>query len=367
MKKIIYAIAVMVAMVACSKGQKAETEAEESQALSIEEQYPGLELSAALKGRLELQDTVVQIPEEYTAEEKIVYLENKLIVSPMTMEELLSLAPVHTLDPDTARYGDAWKPEYWTEEGREKTALVNRFMRMHFVSMGDPLDELQWAMAVDTMLGEYAAAKHISKEKALEGLSEGVGHLEAGTQYEINLWCYIEASIAYYKTLHTYCEVIENQFEADKQELLYYEYQAWVRMNNARQEAYINIRRAGDHYSALPMEFEGMYAAFADYRTQLLKMENEILWLDRTYKRKHPIMGESDWNEYLDHKLFRLAADEDSTIINELDQAVREWLKMRQRVAKSAYSAAQESYENLTSDYYWVIIHEAEPMPEGYY
>ena len=369
MKKLIFYFSFVVSlclMMACSKGQTAETEDAESQELSIEDKYPGLDLSPELKERLEALDTIVKIPEELTEDEKIVYLENLLISHSITMEELLALEPVNTLDPDTNRYGDEWKEEYWTKEDREKTYLVNRFMRMHYVSMGDPMDELQWAMAVDTMLGEYAAKHHISKEKAIKCMSDGAGHLEAGTQYDINMWCYVQSSIAYYKALSAYLILIESQLD-HKRDLFYDEYKAWVRMNKARHNAYVNIRRAGDHYSALPMEFEGMYAAYADYRTKLLQMEDDILWLNKTYKRKHPIMTETDWQNYLDHRLFRLADDGDGPIIDELDQSVREWIKMRQRIAKNAYSDAQESYENLTSDYYWVIIHEAEPIPKGYY
>lgn len=369
MKKIIFYFSIVVlfcVMAACSKGKPAEAEVVEAQELSIEDNYPGLDLNPVLRARLEALDTIVKIPAELTEDERIIYLENHLLSHSITKEELLALEPVNTLDPDTERYGDEWKEEYWTEKDREKTRLVNRFMRMHYVSMGDPMDELQWAIAVDTMLGEYAAKQHISKEKAMECMSEGANHLEAGTQYEMNMWCYVQASIAYYKTLRAYLTLIDSQLDY-KKDLFYDEYKAWVRMNKARHNAYVNIRRAGDHYSALPMEYEGMYAAYADYRTKLLQMEDDILWLNKTYKRKHPVMTDADWQNYLDHRLFRLADDGDAPIIEEVDQSVREWIKMRQRIAKNAFSQAQESYENLTSDYYWVIIHEAEPMPGGYY
>ena len=324
-------------------------------------QISALSLPYTIQNRLAAVDTVPVLPEGLTEEEAVVYIENQVLTSPITAKELLLLKPVHDLDPDTARYGMVWPEAYM-----EKVRMANRFMRMQYVALGDPMDELQWVEAVHAMLADYADAYGISEAQALDSMQSGVGHMEAGTQFQMNQWTYVMASIEYYKTLSSYKALI-NDMPEHKKDILRQEYIAWNKMNKARHKAYVYIRRAGDHYSALPMEYEAMYAAYVIYRSQLLEMEKDIVWANRQYKRKHPIVKYSDWEEYLDTKLYRTAEDEDSTIVNEVDQSVRDWLRARKRIAKNIFSDYRESYDNLTNDYYWTIIHEAEPMPEGYF
>ena len=324
-------------------------------------QFPDLPLRMTIRNRLAAMDTALVLPDGLTEEEKVIYIENHVLTTPITAEELLALTPVHDLDPYTEWYEGGWPEEYM-----EKVRMANRFMRMQYVAYGDPMDELQWVDATHAILTEYATSYDITESQALDSMLAGVEHMEAGSQFDLNQWTYVLASVEYYKTLAAYKSLIDDMLEY-KKDMFLQEYIAWNKMNKARHKAYVYIRRAGDHYSSLPMEYEAMYSAYAIYRRQLLALENEVVWANKTYKRKHPVVKVEDWEGYLDTKLYRTAEDEDSTIVKEVDQSVRTWLRIRKRIAKNVYSGFQDSYDNLTNDYYWTIIHEAEPMPKGYY
>lgn len=351
---ILVTAAMMCVMMSCANKQQ---EQQEQQKIRIED----LPLRQTIHNRLAAIDTVPVLPEGLTEEEQVIYVEDLVLTSPITVEELLALTPIHDLDPNTGWYGGDWPEAYM-----EKVRMANRFMRMQYIALGDPMDEMRWVEAVQTILAEYAATHGISVAQALDSLSDGVAHLEAGTQYEMNQWTYVLASVEYYKTLAAYKTIIDDMPEY-KKEMFTQEYVAWNMMNKARHKAYVFIRRAGDHYSSLPMEYEAMYSAYVTYRRQLLTLENEIMWTNKTYKRQHPIVKAADWEDYLDTKLYRTAEDEDSTIVNEVDQSVRTWLRARKKIAKNSDSGCHESYDDITNDYYWTIIHEAEPMPERYF
>ena len=344
-------LAVVCGMLSCT------TQSQEQQDM----QFPDIPLRMTIRNRLAAMDTALVLPDGLTEEEKVIYIENHVLTTPITAEELLALTPVHDLDPSTEWYEGGWPEEYM-----EKVCIANRFMRMQYVAYGDPMDELQWMEAAYAILTEYASSHAITESQALDSMLAGLVHMEAGSQFDMNQWSYVLASVEYYRTLAAYKSLIDAMPEF-KKDMFIQEYKAWNKMNKARHKAYVHIRRAGDHYSSLPMEYEAMYAAYATYRRNLLTKENDVVWANKKYNRKHPIVKAEDWEDYLDTKLYRTAEDEDSALVNEVDQTVRTWFRTRKRIAKNVFSGYQDSYDNLTNDYYWTIIHEAEPMPRGYY
>lgn len=359
-RNLVIILAAMCGLMACVPKQQQQQEQQQEQE-QPDTPIADLPLPSTIQKRLAEMDTLPVLPKGLTDFEKIIWLENHVLTSPITAEELLALTPIHDLDPDMERFRTECPEAYM-----EKVAMVNRFMRMQFVALGAPMDELQWVKAVQQMLAEYAASHSISEANALDSLAAGVRHLEAGTQYQMNQWTYVLASVEYCKTLSLYRTLIDDR-TAQQKEMFRQEYIAWNQMNKARHNAYVYIRRAGDHYSSLPMEYEAVYAAYATYRRELLELEDRIIRGREDYTRQHPLVRDSDWEDYLDTRLYRVAADEDSTLVSEVDQSVRTWLQMRQRIAKNLHSGARESYDNLTNDYYWTIIHEAEPLPEEYF
>lgn len=85
--------------------------------------------------------------------------------------------------------------------------MVNRLMRMQKVVYGNAEDELHWAEAMNVALGDYYGEFSTNKEKALADMAESVDHLGAGSQWEMNLYCYVLASIEYFRTIDAYLDL----------------------------------------------------------------------------------------------------------------------------------------------------------------
>lgn len=318
-----------------------------------------ISLNPVIQARMDSMDTELEVPEGLTKEEQVTYIENHVLTTPISAIELLALQPIHTLDP-SERYWDYISDAEWV-----KIRLMNRFMRMQYVALGDPMDELRWAEATQLILDEYATPLGITQEQALDSLLSASGYLCCGTQYEINQCTYVMSSVEYYKTLAAYNAFIEHMSK-DLQPLLYDEYTAWNKLNKARHNAYVNIVRAGDHYSALPMEFEGMYAAYAEKRRQMLDHEKSILSAGEEYSLQHPVVRTADWKQYLQTLRDKCADDEAMTVVQELDETVRAWISIRQQIAKHLSSSTGISYDNATADYHWAIVNAEEHVPEMY-
>ena len=324
--------------------------------------------SSAGEGQTDVSATETAVPKGLSEEDSIAYIENHTITSPVTAEQLLSLREVHTLDPEEHLLS------LLDKRGKDALRLANRFMRMQYVAMGDPDDEMQWVKAVGVILAEYAGRYHISEAEALEEMRGSYGYLEAGTQPEINRWVYIEASVDYYKTLLAYKSFLDGIRDNPLRSLLTDEYRAWVRMNHARHEAYTYKRVNTEYYSALPMELEGMFSGCAVYRMQLLDIESDILHTGKMYVLQHPVVKTADWNEYI-RQLMSIAegtedeeeADSDRHLVKELDKTVKNWIAARQAVARYLPEEKGTSYDNLTADYHWAITNEkGEEIPEEY-
>ena len=321
--------------------------------------FSDLPLSPEVRARLAALDTVLVMPDDLDAEEQVTFIENQVMISPLTSAELLSLAPIHTLDP-WQEWAEALPERQW-----DAIRMANRFMRMQFVAMGEPEDELQWVAAVRTVLREYADKYHVTEADALDSLLESMDYLAAGTQADINQYCFISASTEYYRTLDTYLRLLEQQKDAALKGLLYDEYAAWNRLNKLRHEAYVEIMRAGEWYSALPMEFEDMYAAYAQERREVLEKEQAVLYRGGTCTRQHPVVRTADWNHYLEHKLHNYDSKY-APLAHDVDSTARAWIAIRQNIARQLPQKQGEAYDNLTADYHWVITNSDEHVPMEY-
>lgn len=338
-------IAFLCFMSACTASRNKKTE--------------GISLNPVIQARLDSMDTELEIPDGLTEEEQVAFVENQVLTTPISAIELLALQPIHTLDPDESDC------DYITEADWKKFRLMNRFMRMQFVALGDPMDELRWVVATQVILDDYAIPLGIAQEQAIDSLLSAADYLCCGTQYDINQCTYVMSSVEYYKTLAAYKDFIENM-PSDLQALLYEEYRAWNKLNKARHNAYVNIVRAGDHYSALPMELEGMYAVYVEKRRQLLDIEKQIISANKTYSLQHPVVKTKDWNNYLQKLRDKCENDEALVIVEDLDRAVSTWISVRQKIARHLPPSAATYYDKLTADYHWTITNEEEQVPPMY-
>ena len=183
----------------------------------------GISLNPVIQARLDSMDTELEIPDGLTEEEQVAFVENQVLTTPISAIELLALQPIHTLDPDESDW------DYITEADWKKFRLMNRFMRMQFVALGDPMDELRWVVATQVILDDYAIPLGIAQEQAIDSLLSAADYLCCGTQYDINQCTYVMSSVEYYKTLAAYKDFIENM-PGDLQSLLYEEYRAWNKL-----------------------------------------------------------------------------------------------------------------------------------------
>ncbi len=345
---LIFCIASFCIMVSCTKSAKQGT------------QFPNLPLSPEIHARLDSMKTKLEIPEGLTKEEQIAYIENNVLTTPVSVSELLALQPIHTLDPHQ-RY---W--EYISDAKWEQFRLMNRFMRMQYVALGDPMDELRWVIATQVILDDYATPLAITQEQAIDSLLSAAEFLGCGTQYEINQCTYVMSSVEYYKTLAAYKDFIELMPD-ELQPLLKKEYTAWNKLHKARHSAYVDIIRAGDHYSALTMDLEARYAAYAEYRRQILDIEKQILSAGKEYFVQHPLVRTLDWERSIQALRDRCVDDEALAIVQELDETARAWINIRQQIAKHLPPSTGMYYDNITADYHWVITHDDEQASKMYY
>lgn len=308
----------------------------------------------------------ISVPTGLSPEDSIAFIENERFKEgPISVEDLLCLSEIHTLQP----YEDAEMTR------RDSAALqqMNRFMRMQYVALGEPDNELQWAEAVNRSLDGYCKEFSVDRETALKEMENSVGHYGAGTQHQMNQWCYCMSSLAYYRTIEAYRQLLNDVSDGHLRDLLHEEYRRWVILNQERHTVYVEVQRAGDHYSALPMELEGQYEARVSHRTADLAIERSIIMDGGTYRQQHPVVRSAEWDAYLKNPLWwPVDYDEDSgenesaELILKFKWDVEAWLDARHAVTKALPAAKGVAYDRVTADYHWVIVNEAEEVPEGY-
>lgn len=212
----------------------------------------------------------ISVPAGLSPEDSMAFIGNDRFKDlPIGVEDLLGLEEIHAFQPG----------EVAEMTRRDSAALrqVNRFMRMRGAALGDPDNELHWAEAVDRSLDEYGKEFGADRETALKDMVNSVGHYEAGSQSEMNQWCHFLSSLAYYRTIDSYRQLLEDVNDGHLQELLLEEYRRWVILNRERHTVYVEVQCAGDHYSALPMELAGQYEARVSHRRADLATQRSII------------------------------------------------------------------------------------------
>ena len=161
------------------------------------------------------RDTV-KVPEGYTGEDSIAYIENAVLKSNITAEDLLSLAEVHSVEDRLFDYNNEEKaednPEYAkahmvTHRDSSALRLVNRIMRMNELvkQNGKANDKLQWAIAVNAAIDTFLVNEPtIRKGRVFEEIERVTSKFSSDTQTEMNFISYIYATLDYYQTIEAY-------------------------------------------------------------------------------------------------------------------------------------------------------------------
>lgn len=339
------------------------------------------------------RDTV-QVPEGMTGEDSVVYIENVVIQSPITAEDLLNLAEIHTFDQWVEEWLEYRKDLYESlkesnisnselEEianslvvtHRDSCAmrLANRFMRMHhLVDMnGDAMDNLQWAVAVnviiDTLCTEVSGE---DRDSALYCIIDLINKFSSLNQPDMNLECYVESSICYYYTIEAFrkwLEVVPDSLKLLAQE----EYKAWHDLNEARFTMWRDVSYMQCWYSAKPMEIEWYYQNLAENRRAELAVEQDIIVKGQPYKQKGKTVTTKQWERWIEahsrpedyDRIVELGRDNympsDSTVterVSALRESFSRWLKARQALASALPKDRGISYDNLTADIHSRIV-----------
>lgn len=316
-------------------------------------------------GQKSAVDTI-SVPPGLSLEDSIAFIENERFKDgPVSVEDLLGLAEIHTIMP----YEDAEMTR------RDSAALqqMNRFMRMQHVALGDPDNELHWVEAVNRSLDGYCKEFGVDRDTAFKDMVRSVGHYEAGSQWQMNQWCYFMSSLAYYRTIDAYRQLLEDVDDGHLRDLLLEEYRCWVILNQERHEVYVEVQRCGEHYSALPMELEENYEACVSHRRADLAIERSILLEGGTYQQKHPVVRSAEWDAYLKNSLWwpvgyeeGSGENESAELILKFKRDVEKWLDARHAITKALPAAQGEAYDRVTADYHWVIVNDAEEVSEEY-
>lgn len=220
------------------------------------------------------RDTV-KVPEGYTGEDSIAYIENAVLKSNITAEDLLGLAEVHSVEDMLFDYNNEEKaednPEYAKEHivtHRDSSALrlVNRIMRMNELvkKNGKANDKLQWAIAVNAAIDTFLVNEPtIRKDQAFEEIERVTSKFSSDTQTEMNFISYIYATLDFYRTIEAYRQWLQ-AVPKDIRALAQEEYEAWHDLNDARFNLWNDVSYRREWYSMKPLEIEGYYTNLSE-------------------------------------------------------------------------------------------------------
>ena len=327
------------------------------------------------KGCIDPRDTV-QVPEGLLGEDSIAYIENMVIQSPISADDLLGLAEVHSLEEWLFNYNNfdraAEAPEYannFLATRRDSCAmrLANRFMRMHHLvnENGDAMDELQWAVAVNAILDNFRAEMpEVVPDSALDEIERVMDKFSSTTQAEMNMDSYVLSAVDYYKTLDAYRQWLED-VPINLKPLAQEEYRAWHALNKARFTLWRDVSYQQEQYSMKPMEIEGYYMNLSQNRRAELAVERSIVLGGKTYCQQGRTVNSKQWEDWIAKSsvpqdidlLVELEMEDlipDKSTVDELVSQLRttfsRWLVARQVFAAALPEDRGKSYDNLTAD-----------------
>ena len=337
------------------------------------------------------RDTV-NVPEGYTGEDSIAYIENAVLKSNISAEDLLGLAEVHSVEDRLFDYNNEEKaednPEYAKEHivtHRDSSALrlVNRIMRMNELvkQNGKANDKLQWAVAVNAAIDTFFVEEPtIRKDQAFEEIERVTSKFSSDTQSEMNFISYIYATLDYYKTIEAYRQWLQ-AVPKDIRALAQEEYEAWHDLNDARFNLWNDVSYRREWYSMKPLEIEGYYTNLSENRRAELDVECDIILNGKLYKQKGQTVTAKEWEKWiadnsvpedldmLEKNDTRIPSDSIVTDrVNTLRTTFARWLKARQDLAAALPKEQGDSYDYLTADMHSRMTGKLEAIiPYDYY
>lgn len=337
------------------------------------------------------QDTV-NVPEGYTGEDSIAYIENAVLKSNISAEDLLGLAEVHSVEDRLFDYNNEEKaednPEYAKEHivtHRDSSALrlVNRIMRMNELvkQNGKANDKLQWAVAVNAAIDTFFVEEPtIRKDQAFEEIERVTSKFSSDTQSEMNFISYIYATLDYHKTIEAYRQWLQ-AVPKDIRALAQEEYEAWHDLNDARFNLWNDVSYRREWYSMKPLEIEGYYTNLSENRRAELNVERDIILNGKLYKQKGQTVTAKEWEKWIaDNSVpedldmmekndTRIPSDSIVTDrVNTLKTTFARWLKARQDLAAALPKEQGDSYDYLTADMHSRMTGKLEAIiPYDYY
>ena len=337
------------------------------------------------------RDTV-NVPEGYTGEDSIAYIENAVLKSNISAEDLLGLAEVHSVEDRLFDYNNEEKaadnPEYAKEHivtHRDSSALrlVNRIMRMNELvkQNGKANDKLQWAVAVNAAIDTFFVEEPtIRKDQAFEEIERVTSKFSSDTQSEMNFISYIYATLDYYKTIEAYRQWLQ-AVPKDIRALAQEEYEAWHDLNDARFNLWNDVSYRREWYSMKPLEIEGYYTNLSENRRAELNVERDIILNGKLYKQKGQTVTAKEWEKWIaDNSVpedldmmekndTRIPSDSIVTDrVNTLKTTFARWLKARQDLAAVLPKEQGDSYDYLTADMHSRMTGKLEAIiPYDYY
>ena len=337
------------------------------------------------------RDTV-KVPEGYTGEDSIAYIENAVLKSNITAEDLLSLAEVHSVEDRLFDYNNEEKaednPEYAKEHivtHRDSSALrlVNRIMRMNELvkKNGKANDKLQWAIAVNAAIDTFLVNEPtIRKGQVFEEIERVTSKFSSDTQSEMNFISYIYATLDYYRSIEAYRQWLQ-AVPKDIRQLAQEEYEAWHDLNDARFNLWNDVSYRREWYSMKPLEIEGYYTNLSENRRAELDAERDIILNGKLYKQKGETVTAKEWEKWiadnsvpedldmLEKNDTRIPSDSIVTDrVNTLKTTFARWLKARQALAAALPKEQGDSYDYLTADMHSRMTGKLEAIiPYDYY
>lgn len=333
------------------------------------------------------RDTL-QVPQGYTGEDSIAYIENSVVQSPISCNDFLGLAEVHSIEEWLFNYNNVEQakaePEYanrYLATWRDSCALrlANRLIRMHEVALlnGDAMDQLQFAMAVNAALDTFRAqVPDVAYDSAICEIDRVAGKFSSLTQLELNMHSELLSLVEYYHTFEAYRQwlsKVPNNLKSLAQE----EYKAWYELNKARFVLWRDVSFRQEGYSMKPMEIYAYYSNLMQNRRAELVIERSIVLGGKEYKQKGRTVNTQQWESWIakssvpedidllkEWEMEELIPDKDTVAqrVNSLRDAFSRWLAARQALAAELPASRSTSYDNLTADIHCRMIGKLPPL-----
>lgn len=329
---------------------------------------------------LDPRDTV-KVPEWYSGEDSIAYIENVLLKSPVSTEDLLALAEVHSLEGFLYNYNrddEDYPAPTVTHRDSAAMRLANRFMRMHHAvdEKGVAMDQLTWVVAVDAILDTFRCeVPDLPADSALGEITRVMDKFSSLSQSEMNMMCYVESSVEAYRTLKAYSQWLA-EVPSRLAELARDEYAAWYDLNRARFTLWRDVSYRQDWYSMKPMEVESYYSNLMENRRAELALERGIIMGGKPYRQQGRTVSTAQWESWIaEHSvpedldlLQEFDADRIPTqefveeCVSSLKATFDRWLKARQALAAALPEEQGTSYDNLTADIHSRMVGTLKPL-----